>query len=289
MNRAARRLLLPTLLSGLCLTLTLQPEAGQSAPAPRGPGKNLTNSIKMKLVRIRAGKFLMGSPRDEPNRRVGEDQHQVEITRAFFLGIYHVTQAQYKKVMGSNPSYFSAGGSGSASVRGMNTSDFPVEGVDWDNALDFCKKLSALPGEKGARRVYRLPTEAEWEYACRAGTTTAYNTGKTLTAAQANFSGSSVGRVAKVGSYKPNAWGLYDMHGNVWHMVADWYDLNYYRVSPRKDPTGPATATLRVARGGSWGNPVSACRCATRAHVSRGQRNYIVGFRVACDVGGRAR
>jgi formylglycine-generating enzyme required for sulfatase activity len=288
MTRAVR-LLLPTVLSALCAILAWQPDPGQSAPAPLTSTKRFTNSIKMKLARIPSGKFQMGSPKDEPGRQTTEQQHEVQITRPFYMSVYHVTQAQYQKVVGKNPSAFSAGGSSSASVRGMNTSDFPVECVDWNDATAFCKKLSALPAEKGARRFYRLPTEAEWEYACRAGTTTPYYCGKTLTG-HANFSGSSVNRVSKVGSYKPNAWGLYDMHANVWHMCADYYDGNYYRVSPRKDPPGPKNSSLGwVARGGSWGNPPEWCRSATRAWVSRGQRNNIVGFRVACDIGGRAR
>jgi formylglycine-generating enzyme required for sulfatase activity len=287
MTRAARRLLPPSLLSGLCLALALPPQPGQSAPAPLTSTGRFTNSVGMKMVRIRPGKFLMGSPRDEPGRSDEEFQHEVEITRAFYLGVYTVTQAQYQKVVGTNPSHYCATGARRAAVAGIDTRDFPVETVSWDDAVAFCKKLSALPAEKGARRVYRLPTEAEWEYACRAGTTTAYNCGKTLSKDQAHFSPSPLRRIAKVGSYKPNAWGLYDMHGNVWHMCADWYDANYYRVSPKKDPPGPAKGTTWVARGGSWYNPASGCRSATRAWVVRDQRNFIVGFRAACDVGGR--
>src|SRR5204863_6448340 len=135
----------------------------------------------------------------------------------FHLGVYPVTQAQYEKVMGNNPSQFRPG------KDGLDTADFPVENISWQNAKDFCAKLSALPAEKSAGRVYRLPTEAEWEYACRAGTTTPFAFGKALSSDQANFNGTlpyggaakgpHLNRPAKVGSYKPNAFGLYDMHG----------------------------------------------------------------------------
>jgi formylglycine-generating enzyme required for sulfatase activity len=280
------RFLLPTLLCGLSLALALQPQPGPSAPAPLLT-KRFTNSVKMKLVRIAPGKFTMGSPNDESERNSNEIQHEVQITRSFFLGVYTVTQAQYKKVMGKNPCWFSATGHGQASVRGLNTDDFPVENVSWNDATAFCNKLSALPAEKGASRFYRLPTEAEWEYACRAGTTTAYHTGKTLEAKHANFSGSSVNRVAKVGSYKPNAWGLYDMHGNVWQWCADWHDDNYYRVSPKKDPSGPKVGNSREVRGGCFLNTARQCRAAYRVYVHPTYASNHVGFRVACDVGRR--
>jgi formylglycine-generating enzyme required for sulfatase activity len=285
MLSAARRLLLSALLLVLGATLALQPEPGQTAPAPRTMNR-FTNSIKMKLVRIRAGKFLMGSPADEPGRRPSEHRHEVEITRPFFLAVYAVTQAQYQKVMGNNPSYFSPTGGGRARAGG-DSGDLPVETVSWNDAVAFCKKLSALPAEKGARRVYRLPTEAEWEYACRAGTSTAYYVGKTLEARHANFAPSPVNRVSKVGSYKPNAWGLYDMHGNVWQWCADWFGEDYYRTSPKKDPAGPKAGTSRVVRGGCWLNAGQECRAAIRPAVPPTYTSNHVGFRVACDVGGR--
>jgi formylglycine-generating enzyme required for sulfatase activity len=280
------RLLLPALPFVLCAALAWGPEAGQSAPAPVLT-KRFTNSVRMKLVRIPAGKFWMGSPNDEPNRFAEEHRHEVQITRPFFLGVYTVTQAQYQKVMGTNPSSFSPTGVERARVGGADTADFSVETVSWNDADAFCKKLSALPAEKGARRVYRLPTEAQWEYACRAGTTTAYHFGKTLAASQANFSGRGMGRTCKVGSYKPNAWGLFDMHGNVWQFTADWHDTNYYKVSPRKDPPGPKAGAYRVVRGGSCNNPSPHCRAAFRTFVPPTATSYVIGFRVACDVGGR--
>jgi formylglycine-generating enzyme required for sulfatase activity len=293
-------LLPPALLSGLSAALLSRPQPGQSAPAPLLK-KQFTNSIGMKLVRIPPGKFTMGSPKDEASRQQGELQHEVEITRAFFLGAYEVTQAQYKKVTGTNPSHFSASGAGRAAVGGLDTSDFPVETVSWTEAVEFCKKLSALPAEKGARRVYRLPSEAEWEHACRAGAReyAPFHYGKSLSSRQANVDGDqpyggaargpNLRRTCKVGSYKPNAWGLYDMHGNVFEWCADWHDQWYYRSSPKKDPRGPATGSYRRLRGGGWMYATWYCRSACRSWNSADYRHNVFGFRVACDVGGRPR
>jgi formylglycine-generating enzyme required for sulfatase activity len=202
------------------------------------------------------------------------------------VGAYEVTQAQYEKVMGTNPSAYSAGGSLKSAVKGLETGQFPVDSVPWPDAVKFCQKLSALPAEKGARRVYRLPTEAEWEYACRAGTTTAFHFGDALSKEQACVAVGPRGRPAKVGSYKPNAWGLYDMHGNVWEWVADWWDQEYYRKSPKKDPTGPKAGTSRIARGGCWGSDGWVCRSAFRGFITPNVRHQQIGFRVACTVGG---
>ena len=185
----------------------------------------ISNSVEMKLARIPAGTFMMGSPRNEAERDRRETRHEVTITRSFNIGIYEVTQAEYTKVMTGTPDFrnraaFSAGRGG-----GPN---HPMENVEWKNAVAFCKRLSALPREKAAGRKYRLPTEAEWELACRAGGQTAFHTGDSISSAQANFNGNypygnaTTGRylrkTAKVGSYKPNAFGLHDMHGN----VAEW-------------------------------------------------------------------
>jgi formylglycine-generating enzyme required for sulfatase activity len=181
----------------------------------------------------------MGAPAGEPGRNHSEGPvHEVEITRPFYLGAHEVTQAQYQKVMGTNPSHFAPAGAGQDQVRGQNTADFPAENMTWEEAADFCRRLSALPEERRAGRVYRLPTEAEWEYACRAGSTTAYHVGATLGPAAANFGRRP--QPEKVGSFKPNAWGLFDMHGNVWEYCADHYQAGYYANSPRRDPRGPA-------------------------------------------------
>src|SRR5262249_11901932 len=147
-------------------------------------------------------------------------------------------------------------------------------------------KLSALAAEKQAGRVYRLPTEAEWEYACRAGTTTAFHTGNSLSSTQANFGKGldSRGRPCKVGSYKPNAWGLYDMHGNVWEVCSDRFSKDYYETRPKKDPKGPAEGKSRVVRGGGWNEGASFCRASSRVAFPPDVRRGGLGFRVVCVV-----
>jgi formylglycine-generating enzyme required for sulfatase activity len=256
--------------------------------------KALTNSIGMKLVLIPAGKFMMGTPATEAERDAIEVQHEVEITRPFYLGVYEVTQEQYAKLMGKN-NPFNRG----SRFKGA---DRPVENIRWNHAVEFCKRLSARPEEKKAGRVYRLPTEAEWEYACRAGTTTPFHYGDSLSSKQANFNGDYpygkagkgpyLRQTSKVGSYRPNAWGLYDMHGNVQEWCSDYYDPDYYRNSPKKDPKGPAKGVLptdykdfyRVVRGGSWLDEGRGCRSAYRFRAMPHDGYQIVGFRVACEV-----
>ena len=223
--------------------------AGQEDKTPGQP-KEVTNSIGMKLALIPVGKFVMGSPKEEEDHGQDEEQHEMSITKSFYLGVYVVTQAEYEKVMGKNLSWFSPKGGGKDRVKDMDTGQFPVEMVSWDDAVAFCKKLSELPEEKKAGRVYRLPTEAEWEYACRAGTKTAFHYGNSLSSKQANFDGNRpyggadkgpyLERTTKVGSNAANAFGLYDMHGNVWECCQDWYDEDYYKNSPREDTPGPA-------------------------------------------------
>jgi formylglycine-generating enzyme required for sulfatase activity len=164
-----RRILL---LSALVAAIVVIPTWTAPAPFPNSQLKEITNSIGMRLVLIKPGKFMMGSPADEKDRGDNEQRHQVEITKAFCLGVFPVTQKEYKAVMGSNPSYFSADGDGNDKVKGkgIDMGKFPVEQVSWRDAFQFCEKLTALAKEKEAGRQYRLPTEAEWEYACRAGT-----------------------------------------------------------------------------------------------------------------------
>jgi len=260
-----------------------------SEPKPQ-PGKEyLTNAIGMKLVKIPAGTFTMGSPVSEKERQTKESQHEVEITRSFYMGIYEVTQEEYEKGMKTpNPSFFSAAGNGKANVQGMETKRFPVEQVSWTDAVEFCRKLSELPAEKQAGRVYRLPTEAEWEYACRAGTTTVFHCGDRLSATQANFNGGTpygggakgpfLERTTTVGSYAPNAFGLYDMHGNVSEWCADWY--GDYPKDSQKDPQGPQNGQSRVLRGGTWLLYGVHCRAAFRFYFDTGRGVRGVGFRV---------
>ncbi len=156
--------------------------------------------------------------------------------------------------------------------------------MSWKDCRGFCNKLSQRAEEVRAGRTYRLPTEAEWEYACRAGvSTTAYSFGSALSIHQANFNGDVMGRLQRpspVGSYPPNAWGLYDMHGNLWEWVADWFDEAYYRDSPRRDPQGPASGASRVLRGGAWYCDARMCRAAHRARNEPDRRYYGYGFRV---------
>jgi len=251
----------------------------------------MTNTIGMKLQLILPGEFMMGSLESEEDRDDDEYQHRVRITKRFYLGAYEVTQAQYEQVMGTNPSYFLPEDGGADEVSGMDTSRFPVELVSWEDAVGFCRKLSALPGERSAGRVYRLPTEAEWEYACRAGTATPFHFGTALNGREANCigdypygtesKGPDLGRPTTVGSYRSNGFGLYDMHGNVWEWCQDWYGEDYYRESPVEDPTGPTTGSHRVVRGGGWGNGAGFCRSAMRRWGTAGVRSNYDGFRVA--------
>jgi uncharacterized protein (TIGR02996 family) len=254
----------------------------------------VVNSIGMRLVLIPPGCFRMGSPTSETGRDDDEGpMHEVEITRAFYLGVFPVTQAQYQHIMGVNPSSFSPTGVGKERVKGLDTNAFPVETVSWEQVHEFCRRLSELLEEKSAGRVYRLPSEAEWEYACRGGTcsSTAYHFGDRIDASLANFGayGKEKGaliRTCAVGSYKPNAFGLYDMHGNVWEQCSDWFDAGYYLKSPRRDPQGPAAGRLlRVIRGGGWIDAGRNCRSANRGGaLADPHRNR--GFRVVAVAAG---
>jgi formylglycine-generating enzyme required for sulfatase activity len=242
--------------------------------------QELTNSIGMELTRLPPGTFTMGSPPDEKDRGTDEEQHTVEITQEFWLGVHEVTQAQYRQVMGSNPSSF----------HGPDRADFPVERVSWHDAVSFCEKLSSSEAESG--RQYRLPTEAEWEYACRARAPSSqvFHFGASLSSGQANFDsnfpyatadrGDPLKRTCKVGSYLPNRFGLHDMHGNVLEWCADWYAEDYYRKSPRSDPAGPSDGSGRVVRGGGWSFKGRGCRSAFRFRHTPELRFSYLGFRV---------
>ncbi len=267
--------------------------------ASEPPPADFTNQIGMRLVRISAGTFTMGSPRGDVGRGSDEDQHEVVVS-GFHLGVYEVTQKQYKMVMGKNPSWYSKEGSEKHKVKGMNTDDFPVECVSWYDAVDFCKKLTAMDPTRPAGWVYRLPREAEWEYACRGGAPSyqVFHFGNSLSHRQANFRGRSpygtgekgaeLERTCKVGSYEPNTFGLYDMHGNVWEWCLDRYGADYYRKSPRKDPVGPLAGSWRVIRGGSWGDVGDRLRSSHRFSSNSPDTRYgNLGFRVALVPSGR--
>jgi formylglycine-generating enzyme required for sulfatase activity/tRNA A-37 threonylcarbamoyl transferase component Bud32 len=220
----------------------------------------LKNSIGLKLKLLPAGTFTMCDGDGTP--------HQVTLTRPFYLGVYEVTQEQYERVTGQDPSNF----------KGARN---PVEEVSLEDAAEFCRKLSALPEEKAAGRVYRLPTEAEWEYACRAGSTTRYSFGDndSKLGDHAWFYENSGSKTHPVGEKQPNVWGLYDMHGNVWEWCSDWY--GDYPKGAVSDPVGPSKGSSRVFRGGSWDYVAAFCRSANRNWSLPSYRFSNGGFRVA--------
>lgn len=231
----------------------------------------LTNSVGMRLVLIPPGQFVMGSPPGEEGRNDAETQYTAKLTKPFYMGAAEVTQRQWKALMGKNPSFF--------------TDDtLPVDTVAWKEAVEFCRKLSDQ--EKGVQ--YRLPTEAEWEYACRAGTMTPFHTGATINTDQANYDGGYTYGSGRKGEYRetstaagtfaPNAWGLHDMHGNVWEWCADW--RGDYPSAEASDPTGPREGEKRVVRGGCWINFPAVCRSANRGSTVPESWNFHFGFRV---------
>jgi len=256
---------------------------------------HFTNSIGMTFVSIKPGTFLMGSPSDEPGRNSSEKQHKVTLTKGYFMQTTEVTQRQWKEIMGNNPSYFSSCGT-----------NCPVEQVSWNDAQSFIEKLN----QKESNRTYRLPTEAEWEYAARAGTTTAlyngpieilgFNNSPALDPIawyggnscvsytggyncpgwpETQYSCSNCGS-HEVGKKQANAWGLFDMSGNVWEWCSDWYGS--YPTSEVADPVGASTGLTRVFRGGSWISGARRCRSAYRGNRSPSSTIDDVGFRLAC-------
>ena len=231
-------------------------------PAPASSLATRRNSIGMELVRIPAGEFMMGSDSDRPDEK---PLHQVVISKPFYLGKYEVTQAQWQEIMGANPSHF------------KGDPNRPVERVSWTMVQEFISKLNAREGHS----LYRLPTEAEWEYAARAGSTTKYYFGDddALLGQYAWYNKNDKGATHPVGQLKPNAWGLYDMMGNVWEWVQDW--RGPYIAGQQVDPQGPPTGNARGYRGGGWGYPHIRCRVAFRSYDSP---NYVYGthgFRLA--------
>lgn len=233
------------------------------------PPDVLTNSVGMSMKLIPAGDFRMGA--GNPGRDASLRPHPVRITRPFFLALTAVTQEQYGRVMGTNPSFF----------RGAK---LPVEQVSWEEAAEFCRSLSALSAERAAGRVYRLPTEAEWEYACRAGCDADWSFGHQASqlTEYAWYGDNARGTTHPVGEKKPNAWGLWDMHGNVWEWCSDWLAL--CPVQETEDPRGPGAGTYRVIRGGGWYDTARDCRAAYRTGRTPGHRSSDLGFRLACAV-----
>jgi formylglycine-generating enzyme required for sulfatase activity len=237
----------------------------------KDPPKNFTNSIGMKFVWIAPGSFMMGSPKEEKERQANETQHKVTLTKGFYMGVYTVTQEQWKEVVGNNPSFF------------KDEKNLPVEQVSWGDCQEFIKKL-----RKKDKKLYRLPTEAEWEFCCRAGTTTPFHFGETISTEEANYAGNfTYGEGKKgvdrkktmaVGSFPANAFGLHDMHGNVSQWCQDWY--GEYPQKDVVDPQGPDKGQIRVLRGGSWLNYPDYCRSASRDWYGCGPRYGYCGLRV---------
>jgi len=251
---------------------------------------DLGKGIKLEMVLVPAGKFNMGFTKKEmedlkvalqklskKNRKKElekEDfdlvdqvmssqgkQHEVTLTKPYYLGKYEVTQEQWESVMGNNPSFFKG-------------AQLPVTNVSWEDCREFIKKLNA-----NTKNGYQLPTEAEWEYACRAGTSTAYSIGDNITPNDANYDDSKITKTVKIGIYEPNAFGLYDMHGNVWEWCEDWCGIS--SVATVSDPKVPAMGENRVMRGGSFGNGASMAGSSFRLSDLPTRRSYNIGLRLA--------
>jgi formylglycine-generating enzyme required for sulfatase activity len=262
------------------------------------------------MVHIPAGTFTMGSPTSEPNRNSDETQHSVTLTKSFYMGKYQVTQEQWEIVMKKTILEQQALATTSTTDYGRGA-NYPIYYVNWYEALVFCNKLSVMEGLSSAYRIsgstdpaawgtvptssnatwnaveivagstgYRLPTEAQWEYACRAGTTTAYNTGSTISDNTGWYSSNSGSKTHEVGKKSVNAFGLYDMHGNVYEWCWDWYDSGYYSSNPTNDPMGASSGSFRVLRGGGWIISAGPLRSAYRNSDNPNDRSYYVGFRL---------
>lgn len=239
-------------------------------PAASGsePGETITNSVGMKLAYIPPGSFMMGSPKSEPGRIANETEQEVTFQKGFLIGVTEVTQKQWRLVMGTSPSYF----------RG---DELPVEQVTWHDAVEFCQRLS----EK-ENKPYRLPTEAEWEYACRAGSRTAYSTGQAETALAETgwYRPNSGNRAHPVGQKKPNRWGLYDLHGNVSEWCAERAEYKPYTPESKSAQVHGEEQAERDHRGGSWGLNANDCRSASRFRNAGAFRYFDLGLRVVCDL-----
>jgi len=264
------------------LTYSVSDGAGNDSNVTRtvNVGMATTHTVQgasnLEMIWVEPGTFTMGSPSSETGRSSNETEHTVTLTKGFYLGKYEVTQAQYEAVMTGNTNSLSA------TPSQYSGNDRPVEKVSWDDVQIFLTRLNAV--EQSAGRLptgwsYVLPTESEWEYACRAGTTTAYSWGNSIAASNANYSSSGIGQTRDVGQYAANPWGFYDMHGNVWEWTADWYQ-SAYPSGTVTDPTGPASGSNRVSRGGSWNSTGTSLRSAKRYGDAPGYRLSHLGFRV---------
>ncbi|MBF0227533.1 MAG: formylglycine-generating enzyme family protein [Desulfobacterales bacterium] len=235
-------------------------------------GMTYKNSLGMIFKLIAPGKFIMGSPKTESGRYEIEKQHDVTLTQWFYIQTTEVTQGQWQAVMGNNPSDASTCGD-----------DCPIDMVSWNDVQDFISKMNTR-GEG----LYTIPTEAQWEYCCRAGSVTALSNGdlenldceSLVLDAVGWYCGNSTYKIQPVGKKNPNAWGLYDMHGNLNEWCLDWYNDEYYAQSPTVDPTGPSSGTTKVRRGGDWNSYARYCRSANRFYSNPGRVSEYVGFRL---------
>jgi formylglycine-generating enzyme required for sulfatase activity len=237
--------------------------------------KNFVNSSGMKFVWIPPGTFMMGSPKEEEGRVPYETRHKVKLTKGFFMAVHLVTQEQWKEIMGTNPSSF------------KGEKNLPVEMVSWEDCQNFIEKLRGKD-----KKPYRLPTEAEWEYSCRAGTTTPFYFGGTISTEQANYSGTLAygngkkgidrEKTTPVGRFPPNPWGLYDMCGNLHQWCQDW--LGEYPENEVVDPQGPKKGRERVCHGGGWYSGPNDCRSAYRGRAEPSDRGSGIGFRLCFSV-----
>jgi formylglycine-generating enzyme required for sulfatase activity len=273
------------------ISLTSDARVQTPSDSTRSP---IANSIGMKLALIPAGEFQMGSPATEEGRKASwELSHRVKLTKPFYMGIYEVTQDEYRQVTDRDPFEFSPTGLAKKAVENLDTKHFPAETVSWEDARNFCRLLSERPAERTAGRKYRLPSEAEWEYACRAGTSTPNHFGKELTSELANVSlddySRSLRRPTTVGSYPPNPFGLYDMHGNVAEWVADWFEMDYFKSSPIENPLGPPSSRImpnggaRTIKGASYVDPLQRLRSAYRNYRPPDLTGGDLGFRIVCE------
>ncbi|MFA6411985.1 MAG: formylglycine-generating enzyme family protein [Syntrophales bacterium] len=250
----------------IALSLTMVCLVPCSIAREQGINTFTSPTLSAKFVLIPAGTFMMGSPSDEPGRDRDEDpQHQVTISRPFYMQTTEVTQWQWKRVMGNNPSHFSSCGG-----------DCPVEQVSWEDVQGFIQKLNSMEGTD----KYRLPTEAQWEYAARAGTTTRFHAGNSDDdLSRAGWLKANCGsKTHQVGQKASSSWGLYDMHGNVYEWVQDWFRL--YSAVSVTDPAGPSSGLKRVRRGGSWSSIARFCRSANRDYFGPDQHSGLLGFRL---------
>ncbi|MEI7685910.1 MAG: formylglycine-generating enzyme family protein [Planctomycetota bacterium] len=248
--------------------------SAQPKPADPEPGRlnEFANSIGMKMMPIKAGEFTMGDDDWHNNK-----PHPVRITKPFFMQAMLVTQAQYSKVMGKNPSHFKEG----------DPAVLPVDSISWASAQEFVKNLNALPEERNAGRTYRLPTEAEWEFCCRAGTKTKYWYGNNPDPTKMNFGESKIGKPTPVDKYAPNPWGLHDMHGNLYQPCEDSYDKSIFPADVGRDDPVNRKGDFRVMRGGAFGDIQRRCQAAYRGRdanpTSPTVSRFYFGLRVVCN------